>query len=147
MGGIRAGLEGVAAQHSRGRTRRAQVSSEFLLVAIVILAMLGVGVLIFEGQQNILAYQRDLDHATMVAQRLAGAVNAVHHGGNGTVMAFALGSLAGGDLEVTFIRNYVQVRQRNAYAQAPMVTGRLNTSALAGGEYSISNSDGVIMIG
>ena len=127
--------------------KKAQVSSEFLLVAIVLLAMLGVGVLIFEGQQNILAYQADLDHATMVAQRLAGAVNAVHHGGNGTVMTFALESPASGDLEVTFIRNYVQVRQHNAYAQAPMTTMRLNTTLLAGGEYNISNSDGVIMIG
>ncbi|MDO8339745.1 MAG: hypothetical protein Q7T16_03745 [Candidatus Burarchaeum sp.] len=125
--------------------KRAQVSTEFLLVVIALLAMLGVGVLIFEGQQNILAYQADLDHATLVAQGLAGTINAVHHGGNGTSMQFALESR--GDMEVTFQRNYVQVRKNNAIAQAPMVTMRLNTTSMASGEYPIMNSEGVIMIG
>ncbi len=125
--------------------KKAQISTEFLLVVIALLAMLGVGVLIFEGQQNILAYQKDLDHATLVAQGLAGVINAVHHGGNGTRMQFALE--ATGDMEVTFQRNYVQVRKNNAIAQAPMVTDRLNTTSMAGGEYPIMNSEGVIMIG
>ncbi|VVB98483.1 Uncharacterised protein [uncultured archaeon] len=124
---------------------KGQVSSEFLLVLVILLGVLATGIIIFEGQQDILAYQSDLDHATIVAQKLAGAVNAVHHGGNGTRTELSVEGI--GDLEVTFQRNYVQVRKNNAVVQEPMVTGRLNATALVGGNYNITNLDGVIMIG
>ena len=125
---------------------KAQVSSEFIMVyTALLLIFVVIFSIIFGGNYNLFQAQ-DLAASQRDAQSVATAMNFVYLAGDGASYNFTPQNVMAG--ENISISNFgVSVQRPYAYASAPLLDAKVNTSSLTGGNIVIRNNGGEIDIG
>ena len=124
---------------------KAQVTVEFMIVLVILLSVLLFSLLVFGEKQSGFILSREQFLAKLEAGKIAGAANAVFLAGNGAKTTIVLEKSF--DYSVEFLGNSVNVKWKDTYQSAPLLTSNATAPPIvSGSKITVKNSNGALVI-
>ena len=122
------------------------MSEEFLFVIAALLLVFIIFYAIYLGQRTNLLQVQDTLASTYNTYATAAVMNYVYLAGDGAQYNFSLATKGQAE-NLTIFGHEVESQRAHGRAQAPLLTGNINTTNLSGGQMIIRNNHGVIEVG
>jgi len=125
--------------------RKGQVTIEFIVAVSILLFIFSFSLYAFSEKNKGFTYSKESFNAKLLAQELAGKINAVFIAGDGTEATVLLKNK--GDFNVSISGNSVRVFFGGEYADSKILTGNIIVTSLSlGGKVNVKNKNGGIII-
>ena len=124
---------------------KGQITVEFVIAISILVFIFAFSLYVYSEKNRGFTYSRESFNAQLLAQELAGGINAVFLAGDGAETTVLLKDR--GDFSVSVTGKTVQVSWRGEYADARLLTGNVSVESLSlGGNVNVRNRQGGIVI-
>ncbi len=125
--------------------KKGQITVEFLIAIIFLVFIFSFSLFVFGEKNSGFTYSTESFTAKLLAEELAGKINAAFLAGNGAEVSLLLEKK--GDFNVLVSNGSVKVEFRSGYASAKILTKNTPYSKIRlGTKINIKNQNGVIVI-